>query len=103
MNSQDAVMEHSGSGEPLKYFQTTYSALVSAFNTAMGDSSQGVGGVDPFNPDKTATEVRKMDKQQNVRDQDNQNALSDALKDMMIMWISNNNLHHILMHTLVGK
>lgn len=90
INQENAVTEYSGSGEPLRYFQTTYSSLVAAFNTAMGDSSQGIGGVDPFNPDKTATEVKKLEKQQNVRDQDNQNALSDALKDMMSMWISNN-------------
>lgn len=90
MDNMDNVQEYSGSGEPLRYFQTTYSALVAAFNTAMGDSSQGIGGVDPFNPDKTATEIRKQDRQQNVRDQDNQNALSDALKDMMGMWMSNN-------------
>lgn len=90
VNNLDAIQEHSGSGDPLKYFQTTYSALVAAFNTAMGDASQGVGGVDPFNPDKTATEVRDIAAQRNVRDQDNQNALSDALKDMMMMWISNN-------------
>ncbi|MCK5616173.1 hypothetical protein KAR91_80660, partial [Candidatus Pacearchaeota archaeon] len=86
----NAVTEHSGSAEPLKYFQSTYSALVSAFNTAMGDSSQGIGGVDPFSPDKTATEIRNTQRQQNVRDQDNQNSLSDAIKDMMMMWISNN-------------
>lgn len=90
INQVDAITEHSGSGEPLRYFQTTYSALISAFNTAMGDSSQGIGGVDPFNPDKTATEVNKQAQQQNVRDQDNQNALSDSLKDMMSMWQSNN-------------
>lgn len=90
MDRVDNVQEHQGSGEPLKYFQQTYSALVSAFNTAMGDASQGVGGVDPFNPDKTATEVNDIARQRNVRDQDNQNALSDALKDMMQMWLSNN-------------
>ncbi len=90
VNSADAVTEFQGSGEPMKYFQTTYSALKAAFNTAMGDSSQGVGSVDPFNADKTATEVKKISQQQNVRDQDNQNALADALKDMMGMWLSNN-------------
>jgi len=90
INQENAVTEHVGSGEPLRYFQTTYSALKSAFSTAMGDSSQGVGSVDPFNPDKTATEVNKQERQQNVRDQDNQNALSDALVDMMDMWLSNN-------------
>lgn len=90
INQIDAITEHQGSGEPLRYFQQSYSALVSAFNTAMGDASQGVGGVDPFNPDKTATEVNDIALQRNVRDQDNQNALSDALKDMMSMWLSNN-------------
>lgn len=90
MDNMENVQEYSGSGEPLRYFQSTYSALVAAFNTAMGDASQGVSNVDPFNPDKTATEVRNTQRQQNVRDQDNQNALSDALKDMMSMWISNN-------------
>jgi hypothetical protein len=90
MNKLDSVQEYSGSGEPLRYFQATYSALIAAFNTAMGDASQGVGATDPFNPDKTATEVKDIAAQRNVRDQDNQNALSDALKDMMGMWLSNN-------------
>lgn len=90
INQENAVTEHVGSGEPLRYFQTTYSALKAAFSQAMGDASQGVGAVDPFNPDKTATEVRDIAAQRNVRDQDNQNALSDAIKDMMSMWMSNN-------------
>lgn len=59
ITAQDAIQEFSGSGEPLRYFQTTYSALKAAFNTAMGDSSQGIGAVDPFSPDKTATEIKK--------------------------------------------
>lgn len=90
INQENAVTEHVGSGEPLRYFQTSFSALKSAFNTAMGDASQGVGATDPFSADKTATEVRDIASQRNVRDQDNQNALSDALKDMMGMWMSNN-------------
>jgi len=90
MDRLDNVQEHQGSGEPLRYFQSTYSSLIAAFNTAMGDASQGVGGVDPFSPDKTATEVNDIARQRNVRDQDNQNALSDSLKDMMGMWLSNN-------------
>lgn len=90
ISQENAITEHSGSGEPLKYFQTTYSALKAAFSQAMGDASQGVGGVDPFTPDKTATEVRDIAAQRNVRDQDNQNALADTIKDMMSMWLSNN-------------
>jgi hypothetical protein len=71
-------------------FQTDYSALVSAFNAAMGDVSQGISSVDPFNPQKTATEVKQSAKQQNVRDQANQTRLAEALEDMMSMWLSNN-------------
>lgn len=90
VNNPDAVTEMTGSGEPMQYFQTTHSALVAAFNTAMGDASQGVSSVDPFNPQKTATEIKATMKQQNSRDQDNQNQLAEALEDMMSMWLSNN-------------
>lgn len=86
----DSITEMQSNGEAIRYFQTTYSALVSAFNQAMGDMSQGTSGVDPFNPEKTATEVRATMKQQNVRDQKNQNDLSDFIKDIMLMWCSNN-------------
>ena len=71
-------------------FQTDYSALVAAFNAAMGDLSQGVSQMDPFNPDKTATEVKASVRQQNTRDQANQTKLAEALEDMMSMWLSNN-------------
>lgn len=90
VSRQDAVEEMKGNGEALRYFQTTYSALVSAFNTAMGDLSQGVSGIDPFNPEKTATEIKQSSSQQNTRDQSNQNKLAEALEDMMSMWLSNN-------------
>lgn len=90
MDRPDAVTEMQGSGEALRYFETTYSALVSAFNSAMGDISQGISAVDPFNPQKTATEVRQSARQQNVRDQSNQIKLAEALEDMMSMWLSNN-------------
>ena len=86
----DAVEEMKGNGEALRYFQTTYSSLVSAFNTAMGDLSQGVSQLDPFNPEKTATEVKQTAKQQNIRDQSNQNRLAECIEDMMSMWVSNN-------------
>lgn len=90
MNRLDAVQEFSGSGEGLRYFQSTYTALVSAFNQAMGDLSQGVSRVDPFNNEKTATEVKATLQQQNVRDQNNQLYLADCINDMMRMWLSNN-------------
>jgi len=71
-------------------FQADYGALVSAFNTAMGDMSQGTSAVDPFDTEKTATEVKASVKQQNTRDQSNQTKLAEAIQDMMMMWLSNN-------------
>ena len=90
VDRMDAVEEMKGNGEALRYFQTTYSALVSAFNTAMGDLSQGVSQIDQFNPEKTATEVKQTAKQQNIRDQSHQNKLAECIEDMMSMWVSNN-------------
>jgi len=89
MDRPDAVTEMQSNGEAVRYFQTTYGALTSAFNTATGDLSQGTSAVDPFNTDKTATEVRATERQRNVRDQKNQNDLADFIKDIMLMWCSN--------------
>ena len=86
----DAVTEMQSNGEAVKYFETTYSALISAFNVAMGDMSQGTSAVTPFESDKTATEIKASLKQQNVRDQKNQNDLAEFIKDIMLMWLSNN-------------
>lgn len=86
----DAVTEFQGSNSAMQYFQTAYSSAVAAFNEAMGETSQGVSSIDPFNPKKTATEIKDTAKQQNTRDQDNQTQLSEALEDMMSMWLANN-------------
>lgn len=86
----DAVTEMTSSGQAIQYFQTTYSALKSAFNTAMGDMSQGVSSADPFNPQKTATEIKASVRQQNARDQKNQSDLAEFIKEIMLMWLSNN-------------
>lgn len=91
MDRLDAVAEHTTNGEAMRYFQTTYGALVSAFNTAMGDLSQGISNVDMFGSgEKTATEIRQVVRQQTMRDQNNQMYLAEAIQDMMRMWISNN-------------
>ena len=90
MSDVNNVVEMQSNGEAVKYFQTTYSALISAFNVAMGDMSQGTSSVTPFESDKTATEVKASLKQQNVRDQKNQNDLAEFIKDIMLMWLSNN-------------
>jgi hypothetical protein len=90
VDRQDAVMEMPSNGEAMKNFQTTYQALVSAFNTAMGDTSLGVSSVEIQNKRKTATEIKNAEKQQNNRDQKNQSSLSDSIQDMMSMWLVNN-------------
>jgi hypothetical protein len=90
VNSPTAITEHAGSGEPLQFFQSAYTSLKAAFNQAMGDMSQGVSAVDPFNQDKTATEIKQMSKQQNARDENNQLYLAECITDMMRMWQSNN-------------
>lgn len=90
VDRQDAVMEMPSNGEAMKNFQTTYQALVSAFNTAMGDTSLGVSAVDVSSRRRTATEIKNSEKQQNNRDQKNQLSLSEAIEDMMSMWLVNN-------------
>lgn len=90
MTSPNAVWELPLGKGTENSFQTDYSALVAAFNAAMGDLSQGVSAIDPFSPDKTATEVKATVRQQNTRDQANQIKLAESLEDMMSMWLSNN-------------
>ncbi len=90
VDRQDAVMEMPSNGEAMRNFQTTYQALVAAFNTAMGDTSLGVSSVDVASRRRTATEIRNAEKQQNNRDQKNQQSLADAIQDMMSMWLVNN-------------
>jgi len=90
MNSPDAVTEVESRGDSVRYFQTTYPALVSAFNVAMGDLSQGISNIDSTKTEKTATEIRQVAQQQNTRDEKNQTDLADFLKDIMMMWLANN-------------
>lgn len=90
MDNVNAVTEMESRADSIRYFQSVYPALISAFNVAMGDMSQGISNTDPMNQDKTATEVRQIAKQQNTRDQKNQQALAEFIKDIVSMWISNN-------------
>lgn len=89
-NPATDVIEMAGGGDSVRNFNSSYSALVAAFNTAMGETSLGVSNVGNFQKDKTATEVRKLENQQNHRDQYNQLYLSQMLKDTMMMWLTNN-------------
>lgn len=89
--SVNNVQEHQFNGQFLRNFETMYSALKAAFNSAMGDSSLGVSSADPFGGgDKTATEIKNLEKQKLSRDQYNQLYLEQALKDQMMLWLKNN-------------
>jgi len=90
MNNPNAVTEMVFNDGSLKEFQTNFSALKSAFSQAMGDLSQGVSNVDPNETDKTATEIKHVARQQNIRDEKNQIDLGEAIADSMKMWLSNN-------------
>jgi len=90
MQNPNAVSEAQLGASSLAAFNTTYSALKAAFNTAMGSQSLGMSNVGNFQKDKTATEVNSLTLQQNSRDQYNQLYLAEFLKDIMMMWVSNN-------------
>lgn len=90
MNSLNNVAEMQFSDGHLANFNAMYPALKAAFNTAMGDSSLGVSNVTGSFTEKTATEVKEQINQQNNRDQANQLYLGEFLKDIMMMWLSNN-------------
>lgn len=95
MNDPNLVQEHQGSDGFIAAFNSVFPMIVSQFNTAMGDTSLGVtanpsSSSRPEFGDKTATEVNDLTKQQNTRDQYNQLYLSEFLKDIMMMWLSNN-------------
>lgn len=73
-----------------QFFNNTYSALVSAMMNAVGESSLGTSNVQPFQQDKTATEVKALQLQRNSRDNSNQNYLAEAIKRQYMLWHSMN-------------
>ena len=95
MNSPDLVQEHTSNGGFISAFNSAFPMIISQFNTAMGDQSLGIAqnvtsNQSPEFGNKTATEVNDLQKQQNTRDQYNQSYLAEFLKDIMMMWLSNN-------------
>lgn len=78
----------------IEAFNNVYPMLKNAFNTAMGSQSIGVSSQQGGSfQDKTATEVREQSQQQSSRDQYNQLYLGEFLKDVMMMWVTNNQTH----------
>lgn len=71
-------------------FEKTYSVLVSAMMSALGQSSLGVSNLGPFQKEKTATEVKQLNQQSNARDQFNQIFLAEAIQRQMKLWYSMN-------------
>ncbi len=73
-----------------QFFNNTYGVLVSAMMSALGESSLGVSNTQPYQTDKTATEVKALQLQRNSRDQYNQVFLAEAIKRQYMLWHSMN-------------
>ena len=86
MDDPANVVAHDQSTTGVKEFSTTYSFMISAIQNAFGETSQGVSGISPFEPEKTATEIRDTASQRQARDNFNQLFLAEALKKQMGMW-----------------
>ncbi len=71
-------------------FQGAYSLLSASLTNALGETGQGISAIDPFNPDKTATEVKDTAFQRGSRDNMNQIFLSEAIKKQTMFWHSMN-------------
>lgn len=85
------VLEHQSGTAAITGFNTSYTALKSAFQVAMGDTSMGISSMNPLGKgDKTATEIRATTRQQLARDNYNQLYLEEFLKDIMEFWIKMN-------------
>lgn len=80
------VIPHDQAPTGVNEFTSTYSFMVSALQNALGETSQGVSNISPFESDKTATEVRDSAAQRNARDNFNQIFLAEALKKQMMFW-----------------
>ncbi len=90
MNDLASVEQLQMGDSAIKSFNNVYPALVAAFNTAMGNQSLGISNITGRGEDKTATEVRDLARQQFSGDQYNQQYLGEYLKDIMMMWLANN-------------
>lgn len=73
-----------------QFFNNTYSVLVAAMMNSLGESSLGVSNVQPYQKDKTATEIKALQLQRNARDNFNQVFLSEAIKRQYMLWHSMN-------------
>jgi hypothetical protein len=87
MNEPSAdVLPHDSPASGVQEFVNTYSFMVSAMQSALGETSQGISNLSHFESEKTATEVRDTAMQRNARDNFNQIFMSEAIKKQMMFW-----------------
>lgn len=84
------VIPHDTPNTGVAEFTNTYSFMISAMQSALGETSQGISNISPFESDKTATEINDIASQRRARDNFNQIFLSEALKKQMMFWFNMN-------------
>lgn len=90
-NDPNRIRQMTTSRAAIESFNSIYPMIKAAFGTAMGSQSLGISQIKGGQmDDKTATEVDYNAQQQNSRDQYNQLYLGEFLKDVMMMWVINN-------------
>jgi hypothetical protein len=87
---QSDVVPYETSSAGVAEFASTYRFLVGAMQEALGETSAAVSQLVPGEGERTATEIRELSLQRNVRDNYNQLFLSEAIKDQMMLWHSMN-------------
>lgn len=80
------VLPYQTSNAGIAEFAQTYRFIVGAMQEALGESSAAVSQMVPGEGERTATEIKELSLQRNVRDNFNQLFLGEALKDQMMLW-----------------
>ena len=86
MDDPNDVVAHEQGATGIAEFTSTYRFLVSALQSAAGETSAGISQIIPGQPEKTATEVQDLAIQRNSRDNFNQIYLQEAMKKQMMFW-----------------
>lgn len=80
------VLPYETSSAGVGEFAQTYRFMVGAMQEALGETSAAVSQMVPGQSERTATEIKELSLQRNVRDGFNQLFLGEALKDQMTFW-----------------
>lgn len=84
------VIPYETSAAGVAEFAQTYRFMVGAMQEALGETSAAVSQLVPGEGERTATEIRELSLQRNVRDNFNQLFLSEAIKGQMMYWYQMN-------------